>query len=211
MKLRAPSPALIVSIIALVVACSATANAATKITSSKQIKNGIVTGTNVLVNSRGFSLGSAVVANTTATFMASIVAFGPTASIKISESAKATVTGALLLTGPPNTPGVTNNGMIDAQAAVSSQNIDIKGAGQVNVATKFTVGSLTFTQKTVQLAAGASFSGSNTFLTVGKVSSATGGSVSAQIGDYTFSCPGECDNMNTPNPNPPSSVFAFSA
>lgn len=44
MKLRRPSPALVVSIIALVVACAGTAYAATQITSSSQIKNGIVTG-----------------------------------------------------------------------------------------------------------------------------------------------------------------------
>ncbi|MDQ3849819.1 MAG: hypothetical protein M3296_04285 [Actinomycetota bacterium] len=44
MKLRPPSPALVISVIALVVACAGTAYAATKITSSRQIKNGVVTG-----------------------------------------------------------------------------------------------------------------------------------------------------------------------
>ena len=42
MKLRPPSPALVVSMIALVVACAGTAYAATLITSSDQIKNGVV-------------------------------------------------------------------------------------------------------------------------------------------------------------------------
>jgi hypothetical protein len=42
MKLRRPSPALLISIMALVVACTGTAFAATLITSSAQIKNGIV-------------------------------------------------------------------------------------------------------------------------------------------------------------------------
>jgi len=42
MKLRVPSPALVISIIALVVACTATAYAATKVTSSGQIKNNII-------------------------------------------------------------------------------------------------------------------------------------------------------------------------
>jgi hypothetical protein len=42
MKLRRPSPALVISITALVVACGGTAYAATIITSSSQIKNGVV-------------------------------------------------------------------------------------------------------------------------------------------------------------------------
>jgi hypothetical protein len=43
MKLRRPSPALVISCIALVVACTGTAVGATLITSSSQIKNGAVT------------------------------------------------------------------------------------------------------------------------------------------------------------------------
>ncbi|HWC27612.1 MAG TPA: hypothetical protein VG474_13570 [Solirubrobacteraceae bacterium] len=42
MKLRRPSPALVISCIALVVACTGTAFAATIITSSTQIKNGVI-------------------------------------------------------------------------------------------------------------------------------------------------------------------------
>lgn len=42
MKLRRPSPALVISSIALVASCAGTAYAATMITSSKQIKNGII-------------------------------------------------------------------------------------------------------------------------------------------------------------------------
>lgn len=42
MKLRRPSPALVISITALVVACAGSAYAATIITSSNQIKNGVV-------------------------------------------------------------------------------------------------------------------------------------------------------------------------
>lgn len=47
MKTRVPSPALVISIIALVVACTATAYAATVITRSSQIKNGVVTGADI--------------------------------------------------------------------------------------------------------------------------------------------------------------------
>jgi len=47
MKLRAPSPALVISVIALLVALSATAYAATKITKSSQIKNGIITSADI--------------------------------------------------------------------------------------------------------------------------------------------------------------------
>ncbi len=47
MKIRWPSPALVVSTIALVVACTATAYAATVIKSSSQIKNGAVTGSDI--------------------------------------------------------------------------------------------------------------------------------------------------------------------
>jgi hypothetical protein len=42
MKLRRPSPALVISITALVVACAGSAYAATVITSSDQIKNGVI-------------------------------------------------------------------------------------------------------------------------------------------------------------------------
>lgn len=42
MKLRRPSPALVISCIALTIACTGTAVAATMITSSKQIKNGVI-------------------------------------------------------------------------------------------------------------------------------------------------------------------------
>ena len=47
MKLRRPSPALVISCIALVVACGGTAFAATIITSRAQIKNGAVTGADI--------------------------------------------------------------------------------------------------------------------------------------------------------------------
>lgn len=47
MKLRRPSPALVISSIALVVACTGTAVAATVITSSKQIKNNVVLSADV--------------------------------------------------------------------------------------------------------------------------------------------------------------------
>jgi hypothetical protein len=47
MKIRVPSPALVISTIALVVACTATAYAATRITSTSQIKAGAVTGSDI--------------------------------------------------------------------------------------------------------------------------------------------------------------------
>jgi len=47
MKLRRPSPALVISCIALIVACAGTAYAKTLITSSSQIKNGVVTSADV--------------------------------------------------------------------------------------------------------------------------------------------------------------------
>ncbi len=47
MKLRRPSPALVISIAALVVACTGTAVAASIITSSAQIKNGIITSSDI--------------------------------------------------------------------------------------------------------------------------------------------------------------------
>ena len=47
MKLRRPSPALVISCIALIVACGGTAFAATIITSSGQIRNGAVTGADI--------------------------------------------------------------------------------------------------------------------------------------------------------------------
>ena len=47
MKLRRPSPALVISTIALVVACAGSAYAATVITSSNQIRNGVVQSSDI--------------------------------------------------------------------------------------------------------------------------------------------------------------------
>ncbi len=47
MKLRRPSPALVISCLSLAVACAGTAYAATIITSSSQIKNGVITGSDI--------------------------------------------------------------------------------------------------------------------------------------------------------------------
>ncbi|HWI07993.1 MAG TPA: hypothetical protein VNT54_10800 [Solirubrobacteraceae bacterium] len=47
MKLGRPSPALVISCIAFVVACTGTAFAATMITSSKQIKNGVISSADI--------------------------------------------------------------------------------------------------------------------------------------------------------------------
>ncbi|MDX6690073.1 MAG: hypothetical protein QOG15_1530 [Solirubrobacteraceae bacterium] len=64
MQTRAPSPALVISIIALVVACSATAYAATRITSSSQIKNGIITGKDIKNRSiKGVDIAKGVISS----------------------------------------------------------------------------------------------------------------------------------------------------
>lgn len=47
MKLRRPSPALVISTIALIVACTGTAFAATIITNTNQIKNGVITSADI--------------------------------------------------------------------------------------------------------------------------------------------------------------------
>lgn len=47
MKLRRPSPALVVSVVALVVACAGTAGAAVVISNSSQIKTGAVSGSDI--------------------------------------------------------------------------------------------------------------------------------------------------------------------
>jgi len=172
---------------------------------------GSAVAANVLVSTKGFSLNSPVTANATATFMTSILSFGAQASFTVAAGAKASAMGSLLLTGPPSVPGVTNNGEFNAVAAVSSQNINIQGSGTFSVSNKLTVGSATFSQNTVSLGAGASFSGSNSFLTVGKIANAAGGAVKSVIGDYTFQCPAECDNVVTPGTNAPTSTFSFSA
>jgi len=173
--------------------------------------SGTTIAANLYVSTKGFSLNSAVTANATATFMTSILSFGAQAAITISSDAKASALGALLLTGPPSVPGVTNNGEFAAVAAVSSQNINIQGSGTFNVSNKLNLGTATFTQKSVNLGTGATFFGQNSFLTVGKIANAQGGAVKAVIGDYTFQCPDACDNVVTPGTNAPTSTFSFSA
>jgi hypothetical protein len=164
----------------------------------------------LLVSSKGFTLNSRVSANKTITFAASILSFGTSGGLTVESTANATVTGALLLTGPPNVPGVTNNGNIIASAALSSQNINIQGSGNTVVSNKLTVGTATFSQASVTLGSGSTFSGSNTFLAIGKVASLTG-TVKAIIGDYTFQCPLSCDKVVTPNSSAPTENFLFSA
>jgi hypothetical protein len=59
MKNRVPSPALVISIISLVVACSATGYAATVISNSSQVKRGAINGTDIKNKSvKGGDIGS---------------------------------------------------------------------------------------------------------------------------------------------------------
>ncbi len=173
--------------------------------------NGAVLAGQVLVSTKGLTLGSSVTANQTATLEKSVLSFGETASVTIASNATATVTGAVMLTGTPNGKGVTNNGKLQVQAALTSQNIPVTGAGVVEASAKFTVSQVTFSQSAVTLSSGAVFSGMNTFLNIGKITNAHGGAVKAQLGDYTFQCPAQCDHVVTPNSQPPTTNFQFSA
>lgn len=170
-----------------------------------------VTAANVYVSTKGFTLGSVVVANATASLEASTLTFGMEGGFTISAGAKATVIGALLLTGPAFIQGVTNHGSIECSAALMSQNINIKGSGSITVASTLTINTATLSQSAVNLNAGAKFTGQHSFLTVGKIDSVSGGTVTAVIGDYTMTCKGECDNVSTPGQTTPTSAFTFSA
>jgi hypothetical protein len=173
--------------------------------------SGSVVASNVLISTKGLSLGSAITVNSTLTLQKSVVAFGQTAALTIDAKATATITGATTLTGAPNGPRVTNHGTIEATADLSSQNIPIVGSGSVKVASKLQISQIQFSQASVTLSSGSSFSGLNSFLTIGKIESATKGDVKGQLGDYTFSCQAECDNVSTPNTQPPNTPFTFSA
>jgi len=170
-----------------------------------------VVAKNLLVSTKGLTLGSSVVVNGTATFYPSTLTFGQTGALTIDAGATATATGALLLTGPAFIAGLTNNGVFTAQAAVSSQNINIQGSGAIKVSSTLTVNTATVSQASVSLASGSTFSGSNTFLTLGKVESANGGVVKAVLGDYTLTCQKECDNVSTPGSTTPTASFTFTA
>jgi len=170
-----------------------------------------VVAANVLVMTKGFTLGSTVESNKTLTFEQSTLTFGQNGALVISSEARATAVGSLLLTGPAFIQGITNNGLFQAQAAVSSQNINIQGSGSIAVSSTLTINTATVSQAAVQLSAGSTFTGSNTFLTLGKVESATGGSVKAVLGDYTLTCQKECDNVSTPGSTTPTASFTFSA
>jgi len=163
------------------------------------------------VQTQGFTLGNTIEVNDTITFMASTLTFGMTGALTIDASAKAIVQGALQLTGPAFITGVTNNGLIRAQAALTSQNINIQGAGSVHVSSTFVINTATVSQAAIVLASGASFTGAHSFLTLGKVASATGGNVTATFGEYTLTCHGECDNVSTPSTTTPTSAFSFTA
>jgi len=170
-----------------------------------------VIASNVWVSTKGFTLGSTIEVNKSATFYASTLTFGQDGAFTIAAGATATATGALLLTGPAFIQGVTNNGVFNAQAAVSSQNINIQGSGSISVTSTLTINTATVSQAAVLLNSGSSFTGSNTFLTLGKVESVSGGVVKAVLGDYTLTCQKECDNVSTPSSTTPTASFSFSA
>ena len=165
------------------------------------------------VKTKGFTLGSSLSVNATATFAASTLTFGQKGAFTVVPGATATAMGALLLTGPAFITGVVNNGKFVAQASIASQNINIQGSGSISVAASASlkVNTATVSQAAVTLASGTTFQGSNTFLTIGKVVSAAGGPVTAVLGDYTMTCNGECDNVSTPASSTPTAPFSFSA
>lgn len=172
---------------------------------------GVATAASVLLSTQGLSLGAAVTVNKSMTLENSVLSFEAGGALKIDSTATATVTGAVTLTGAPNGKGVTNNGVIKAQADLTSQNIPILGSGSVSASARVQVSQIQFTQASVSLSSGASFSGANTFLTIGAVKAAAGGNVHGVIGDYDFQCPGECDHVVTPGSKPPISIFSFTA
>ena len=97
MKLRRPSPALVISCVALAVACTGTAVAATVITSSGQIKNGAVTGADIRNGTiRNGDIGSE-------TIQQSKLSKGVARKLD-SAGASSTVYQALRKAGPENQP-----------------------------------------------------------------------------------------------------------
>jgi fibronectin-binding autotransporter adhesin len=165
----------------------------------------------LLVNTKGLTLGSAATANATATLQQSVLTFGPEGSLTIAKDATATVTGALVLTSGPNGKGVTNNGKIEVQAELQLSNVPVMGSGSIVASSNVIAQSTQITQGTVSLAAGSSISGQTTWVTLGAVKSASGGVVKAVIGEFSFQCPGECDHVVTPASQIPPAPFRFSA
>jgi len=173
--------------------------------------SGTVQSATLLLQSNGFLLGSKISVNTTATIMASTLSFGQTGAFVIEAGATANVQGALNLNGPPNVPGVTNNGNLQLGAILATQNIPIVGSGSITVNSGLSAGTTTVSQAVVTLAKGAIFAGSITFLTLGSIAAADKGVVTAVLGDYTIKCDGECKNIATPKSQPPTASFSFTS
>lgn len=172
---------------------------------------GTLVAGNVLVDTKGLTLGSAVVANATATLEQSVLTFGPVGSLKIDSGATATVLGQTMLTGGPGGKGVTNNGKIKVQAELQLSNVPLMGSGSLDLSAGVTAQSTQVTQGVVSLSSGTRISGQTTWVTLGAVKSASGGAVSGKLGEYTFQCPGECDHVVTPSSKIPPAPFSFSA
>jgi len=169
-----------------------------------------ITAEKIWIQANGFTLGSTINVNGTATFGASSFTFGMDGNFHVMTGATAVVTAPVTLTGPAYIPGFTNNGKLQLSSSLQSQNIDVTGTGSVSVSSVFTVNTATVKQATITLASGASFSGQHANLAVGAVASATGGNVHAVIGDYSLTCKGECDDVKT-GKTTPTSDFSFSA
>ena len=168
---------------------------------------GAVTATNVLLNSQGFDLGNQLTVTGTMTAMKSNLVWQTEGNLEIAAGATLKVMAALSLTGPAYlNGGVNNKGTIDAQASLTSQNINIAGTGKLQVATTASVNNAKLTQGEIALSRGGVANGGNTIVNVAKVTAPA--EVKATLGPYKLTCKLECDNINTAG-QAPAETFSF--
>jgi hypothetical protein len=169
---------------------------------------GAVTASSVLLKSQGFDLGNSLTVTGTMTADKSSLIWMTEGNLKIARGGVVNVVGALELTGPAFlNGGLQNDGTVNVKAALTSQNINVVGAGACNVDTTMSVNNAKFTQKTVALSKGGAANGANTFLSLSAVTAPA--EVKGTMGPYSLTCPKECDDVTTKGSTAPAASFMF--
>jgi hypothetical protein len=159
--------------------------------------SGLTATTSASLASNGVNLATSFTLQGNLTVGAkTLLTFNSQGAFNVDSTGNVDVQSPFTVTGPSGTQGVTNNGNINVAAALSSQNIDLKGTGTYTVSGTITTSTCAFQAGSIVLNGG-SVTGSNTALNIGSVSE-TGdstGNVAISIGAYTLQCPAKCLNV----------------
>jgi hypothetical protein len=162
---------------------------------------GRISGSQVTISSVGANIGTTlVILNTLTIGQPSLVSFTSAGSLVIDAGATANVANNLNVSGPANTGGIQNSGLINVAqgATLQSQNININGTGSLQVAGSVSVSTCMLMLNNATISGSGNIQGSNTVLSLTTVQVASG-FVVAKVADYTIQCPIYCFKVRTPD------------